>query len=378
MYSAPRKTHPLFKIVNSSLIDLPAPTNLSSWWNMGSLLGLCLVTQILTGLFLAIHYIPHVDIAFSSVVHITRDVGSGWLIRYIHANTASLFFLCLYIHMGRGIYYGSFINAEVWNTGILLIILVIISAFLGYVLVWGQIRFWAATVITNLLSAIPYIGRRLVEWIWGGFAVDRATLTRFYSIHYVTPFIIAALSVLHLIFLHQKGSNNPLGVPIGPNKVPFHLYYSVKDVIGFIAIISLIMYIVLFYPNIFTDPENFIPANPLVTPIHIKPEWYFLWAYAILRSIPNKLAGVVAIFSAILIFVLLPYINKQKILGFIFYPTTQLNFWTLFIVCSVLTWIGGCPVEAPYELIGQLFTRAYFILHFVVAYLSRISDTILI
>lgn len=372
-----RKTHPLIKIANNSLIDLPAPSNLSIWWNIGSLLGLCLITQIITGLFLAMHYIPHVDIAFSSVVHITRDVSYGWLIRYIHANRASIFFFCLYLHVGRGLYYGSFINIETWNIGVILILLVIISAFIGYVLVWGQIRFWAATVITNLLSAIPYVGKALVEWVWGGFAVDNATLTRFYAIHYLTPFIIAALSVLHLIFLHQTGSNNPIGLSSNSNKIPFHTFYSTKDTVGFIALLIILSFTALFYPNIFTDPENFIPANPLVTPIHIKPEWYFLWAYAILRSIPNKLGGVVAIFSAILIFIILPLINKQKILGYIFYPITQIIFWILLSSTVILTWIGGCPVEPPYEITGQIFTTLYFIIHLFIALSTLIWDKIL-
>lgn len=378
MYFPIRKTHPLIKVVNNRLIDLPAPSNLSVWWNIGSMLGLCLVIQILTGLFLAIHYIPHVDIAFTSVVHITRDVTYGWLIRYTHANSASFFFLCLYLHVGRGLYYGSFINIETWNIGVILIILVMISAFMGYVLVWGQISFWAATVITNLLSAIPYIGKTLVEWVWGGFAVDNATLTRFYAIHYLTPFIIAALSILHLIFLHQTGSNNPLGLSSSTNKTPFHNYYSVKDSVGFIILLLALSFTVLFFPNIFTDPENFIPANPLLTPIHIKPEWYFLWAYAILRSIPNKLGGVIAIFAAILVFIILPMINKQKILGYIFYPLTQIIFWTLLISTVILTWIGGCPVEPPYELTGQIFTTIYFIIHITTAISSAIWDKFLL
>lgn len=378
MYQPIRKTHPLIKIINNRLIDLPAPSNLSIWWNMGSLLGLCLIIQILTGLFLAIHYIPHVDIAFSSVVHITRDVTYGWLIRYTHANRASLFFLCLYLHVGRGLYYGSFINIETWNIGVILIILVIISAFIGYVLVWGQMSFWAATVITNLLSAIPYVGKTLVEWVWGGFAVDNATLTRFYAIHYLTPFIISALSALHLIFLHQTGSNNPLGIMLNPNKTSFHRYYSIKDTVGFIILLLILTFTVLFFPNIFTDPENFIPANPLVTPVHIKPEWYFLWAYAILRSIPNKLGGVIAIFAAILIFLILPIINKQKILGYIFYPLAQITFWTLLISTIILTWIGGCPVEPPYELTGQIFTAAYFLIHLIVVLTTLIWDNIML
>lgn len=365
MFRPIRKTHPLFKIINYALVDLPAPNNLSIWWNFGSLLGLCLVIQIITGLLLAIHYTPHIDLAFSSVAHITRDVNYGWLIRTIHANGASLFFVCIYLHIGRGIYYGSYSYIETWNIGVVLLILTIIAAFIGYVLVWGQIRFWGATVITNLFSAIPYIGKDLVQWIWGGFAVDNATLNRFFAIHFFVPFIIAALRAVHLLFLHLTGSNNPLGINRNSDKIPFHWYYSRKDVLGFIFVILLFSMVALLAPNIFGDPENFLPANPLVTPTHIKPEWYFLWAYAILRSIPNKLGGVVAIFAAILILFTLPFSVLQKRLSISFYPLNQVLFWILVTNIILLTWIGGCPVEAPYDFLGQIFTTYYFI-HFII------------
>ena len=365
MFSPVRKIHPVIKVINGRLFDLPAPNNLSIWWNFGSLLGLCLIIQILTGLFLAIHYTSHIDIAFSSVCHISRDVNYGWLLRNIHANGASWFFICLYLHIGRGLYYGSYIILETWNLGIIILILVIATAFIGYVLPWGQISFWGATVITNLFSAVPYIGSRLVEWMWGGFAVDNATLNRFFAIHFLLPFVIIGMVVLHLLFLHQTGSNNPLGLNSNCNKIPFHIYYTVKDIAGiFLLLVTLIM-IAFFIPNILGDPENFIPANPLVTPVHIKPEWYFLWAYAILRSIPNKLGGVVAIFSALLILFLVPFINFQSRLGNRFYPINQFLFWIIVVNTVLLTWIGGCPVEAPYELIGQIFTFLYFSLYFI-------------
>lgn len=377
MFRPIRKHHPAIKIVNSVLIDLPAPNNLSIWWNFGSLLGLCLVIQILTGLFLAIHYSPHIDLAFSSVAHITRDVNYGWLLRNIHANGASWFFICIYLHVGRGIYYRSYLYTEVWNIGILLIICTIARAFLGYVLPWGQIRFWGATVITNLFSAIPYIGSTLVEWIWGGFAVDNATLNRFFALHFLLPFVVAALSALHIIFLHLTGSNNPLGINRDGDKVPFHTYYTTKDITGILVLLITLTFITLFAPNFFTDPDNYIPANPLVTPIHIKPEWYFLWAYAILRSIPNKLGGVIALASALLILFILPITHSQKRRGNTFYPINQLLFWFLIVTFSILTWIGGCPVEAPYEIIGQIFTILYFLFYIINPLVTLAWDKIL-
>uniref|UniRef100_Q642W9 Cytochrome b n=1 Tax=Clymenella torquata TaxID=292503 RepID=Q642W9_CLYTO len=361
MFSPMRKSHPLFKIMNNALVDLPAPNNLSIWWNFGSLLGLCLGIQIITGILLAMHYTPHIDIAFSSVAHITRDVNYGWLMRTIHANGASLFFLCIYMHIGRGLYYGSYSYMETWNIGVILLLLTMAAAFLGYVLPWGQMSFWGATVITNLFSAIPYIGTNLVQWMWGGFAVDNATLNRFFAIHFFVPFIIAALTVIHLLFLHLTGSNNPLGIASDSDKIPFHWYYSSKDILGFIIVILMFAMLALLAPNALGDPENFLPANPLVTPTHIKPEWYFLWAYAILRSIPNKLGGVVAMFAAVLILLTLPFTITQSRRSTSFYPLNQILFWTLITNMLLLTWIGGCPVEAPYELLGQIFTTYYFI-----------------
>nr|AVW86076.1 cytochrome b [Branchipolynoe sp. YZ-2018] len=377
MFSPIRKSHPAIKILNNSLIDLPAPSNLSIWWNFGSLLGLCLVIQIATGIFLAMHYSPHIDLAFSSVAHITRDVNYGWLLRNLHANGASWFFICLYLHLARGMYYGSYSSMETWNIGVILLIMVMASAFMGYVLVWGQMSFWGATVITNLFSAIPYIGSLLVEWLWGGFAIDNATLNRFFALHFMIPFLIAGLTIIHLLFLHQTGSNNPLGLNSNSDKIPFHIYYTTKDLTGFLILTITLVMIAMFSPNMLGDPENFLPANPMVTPIHIKPEWYFLWAYAILRSIPNKLGGVIAMFTALLIFFIVPFMYKQKFRGNMFYPATQILFWMFWANSFLLTWIGGCPVEPPYVVLGQIFTLLYFLLFFFIPLSSLIWDKII-
>nr|UWV31434.1 cytochrome b [Oreochromis niloticus] len=269
-----RKTHPLLKIANDALVDLPAPSNISVWWNFGSLLGLCLAAQILTGLFLAMHYTSDIATAFSSVAHICRDVNYGWLIRNMHANGASFFFICIYLHIGRGLYYGSYLYKETWNIGVILLLLTMMTAFVGYVLPWGQMSFWGATVITNLLSAVPYIGNSLVQWIWGGFSVDNATLTRFFAFHFLLPFIIAAATMVHLIFLHETGSNNPTGLNSDADKISFHAYFSYKDLLGFAILLIALISLALFSPNLLGDPDNFTPANPLVTPPHIKPEWY--------------------------------------------------------------------------------------------------------
>lgn len=352
---------PIIKIVNNSLIDLPSPSNIRAWWNFGSLLGLCLIIQIITGLFLAMHYTANVELAFNRVIHICRDVNYGWLIRNLHANGASFFFVCLYIHVGRGIYYGSYTLELTWTVGVIILFVTIATAFLGYVLPWGQISFWGATVITNLLSAIPYLGKRIVQWIWGGFAVDNATLTRFFAIHFLLPFLIAALVIIHLLFLHQTGSNNPLGTNRNIDKIPFHPYYSTKDLVGYIIILFVLIILSLYNPYILGDPDNFIPANPLVTPIHIQPEWYFLFAYAILRSIPNKLGGVIALVISIAILLILPFLNKKLIKRTKFYPINKLLFWTIVRIILILTWIGARPVEDPYILTGQLLTTFYFI-----------------
>nr|QBM08625.1 cytochrome b [Magicicada cassinii]QBM08638.1 cytochrome b [Magicicada cassinii]QBM08651.1 cytochrome b [Magicicada cassinii]QBM08664.1 cytochrome b [Magicicada cassinii]QBM08677.1 cytochrome b [Magicicada cassinii] len=360
MLSITRRTHPLIKMMNNSLIDLPTATNLSYWWNYGSLLGMCLVVQILTGLFLSMHYNADVMSAFNSLSHICRDVNYGWVLRISHTNGASLFFICVYLHVGRGLYYGSYKNFETWAVGVVILLILMATAFLGYVLPWGQMSFWGATVITNLLSAIPYLGAVLVNWIWGGFAVDNATLTRFYSFHFILPFIVLALTIVHLIFLHVMGSNNPLGINSSNDKIPFHPYFSIKDMLGFLLILVIFFCYIMLEPYKLSDPDNFIPANPLVTPKHIQPEWYFLFAYAILRSIPNKLGGVIALFMSIFILIFVPFMNNSKFMGMLNYPINQILFWYLFIILILLTWIGACPVEYPYIKIGMLLTAIYF------------------
>nr|AJW59998.1 cytochrome b [Pomatorhinus horsfieldii] len=355
-----RKNHPLMKTINNALIDLPTPSNISSWWNFGSLLGICLITQIITGLLLATHYTADTSLAFNSVAHMCRDVQFGWLIRNIHANGASFFFICIYFHIGRGIYYGSYLNKETWNIGVILLLTLMATAFVGYVLPWGQMSFWGATVITNLFSAIPYIGQTLVEWAWGGFSVDNPTLTRFFAIHFLLPFVIAGLTLVHLTLLHDTGSNNPLGIPSDCDKIPFHPYYTIKDVLGFALMFIPLATLALFAPNLLGDPENFTPANPLATPPHIKPEWYFLFAYAILRSIPNKLGGVLALAASILVLFLIPLLHTSKLRSMTFRPLSQILFWTLVANLLILTWVGSQPVEHPFIIIGQLASLSYF------------------
>nr|ADY86094.1 cytochrome b [Phelsuma laticauda] len=373
-----RKTPPIISMVNSTLVDLPTPSNISPWWNFGSLLGLCLITQIVTGLFLAMHYLADTSLAFESVVHICREVQYGWQIRNLHANGASMFFICLYAHIGRGLYYGSYIHKKTWTMGVLLLFLIMATAFVGYVLPWGQMSFWGATVITNLLSAIPYVGQALVEWIWGGFSVDKATLTRFFAFHFLLPFAALALTMLHLLFLHETGSNNPMGLKSNADKIQFHPYFSYKDVLGVITMITVLLTLSMFSPNSLGDPENFSPANPLSTPPHIKPEWYFLFAYAILRAVPNKLGGVLALTFSIAILFLMPLLHNAKQRSTTLRPTPRLTFWALITIIMILTWIGGQPVENPYIELGQAAACTYFIIPLILTPILNKTENLML
>ena len=344
-----------------SISNLPTPISIRVWWNAGSILGVLLIVQLLSGILLSIHYAPDARSAFDRVIHIIRDVEGGWLLRSIHANGASMFFLIIYLHIGRGLYYQRYITqTSTWIVGVTIFLLSMATAFLGYVLPWGQISFWGATVITNLFSAIPYFGASLVEWIWGGFSVNGSTLNRFYSLHFLLPFIVSALAIVHLIFLHEKGSTNPLGEKSGLNKVPFHPYFTWKDIVGFVIIFILTSALVFFYPNLLTDPENFTEANPIVTPTHIQPEWYFLFAYAILRSIPSKLGGVVALVLSVTVLYFLPLAKLLPSIPGSFNPIQQVLFWTLVTTFFLLTWLGRCPIEDPYLMLSTPVTIIYF------------------
>jgi ubiquinol-cytochrome c reductase cytochrome b subunit len=361
---------PIFTILDDALgSGYQAPKNLSYWWNFGSLAGLCLVVQIITGIVLVMHYTPHVDLAFASVEHIMRDVNYGWLIRYMHANGASMFFIAVYIHIFRGLYFGSYKSPRevLWFLGIIILLLIMATAFMGYVLPWGQMSFWGATVITNLFSAIPVVGEHIVTWLWGGFAVDNATLNRFFSLHYLLPFVLVGVVILHILALHQHGSNNPLGIDAkGPqDKIPFHPYYTAKDMFG-IGVFLIFFSVFLFYaPNYLGHPDNYIEANPLVTPAHIVPEWYFLPFYAILRAVPDKLGGVLLMFAAIGILFLLPWLDTSRVRSARFRPTFKIFFYVLVVDCVVLLIAGGKPPEGTWLILGRVATAYYFI-HFLV------------
>nr|YP_010872860.1 cytochrome b [Pheidole pieli]WGV34047.1 cytochrome b [Pheidole pieli] len=349
----------IFNIIKSTLLKLPTPINISYWWNFGSLLGLFLSIQIISGLFLSMHYCPNILYAFYSIIHIMQNISNGWLMHNIHINGASFFFICIYIHMSRGMYYKSFILTHTWMIGTTIFLISMATAFLGYVLPWGQMSFWGATVITNLISTIPYIGNMMVMWIWGGFSINNATLNRFFSLHFILPFIILMLVIIHLYFLHMSGSNNPLGTNSNLYKIPFHTYFSYKDILGFIIMTFLLTIIILEYPYIFSDPDNFTPANPMITPIHIQPEWYFLFAYAILRSIPNKLGGVIALLMSIIILYLLPLMSSSMN-TLSFYPLTQILYFIFINNFILLTWAGAQPIESPYMYISQFLSIMYF------------------
>nr|YP_010296127.1 cytochrome b [Phrynocephalus helioscopus varius]UMB51120.1 cytochrome b [Phrynocephalus helioscopus varius] len=350
----------IMKTINNSLINLPTPSNISALWNFGSLLGMTLMIQMVTGVFLAAHFTASTAMAFDSVIHILRDVNFGWLMQNIHANGASMFFLCIYIHIGRGIYYGSYLYKKTWNVGIMLLFLTMATAFMGYVLPWGQMSFWAATVITSMLSTIPYLGDPIIQWIWGGFAVNEPTLTRFFTFHVITPFIISALTGIHLMFLHDTGSNNPTGLSSTTDMIPFHPYFSFKDLLGMTIMLMLFTIVTLLMPNLLMESENFRQASPLTTPAHIKPEWYFLFAYTILRSIPNKLGGTLALIASIMILAILPITHMSKQRTMAFRPTSQIMFWIFISNIFILTWVGGQPVQYPTIELGQAASIIYF------------------
>nr|QKZ95158.1 cytochrome b [Habrobracon hebetor] len=368
------KKNMIFKVFSNSLIYLPTPVNINLWWNLGSLLGLCLMIQIISGLFLSMHYTSNINYSFNSVIHIMQDVNYGWFMRLIHLNGASFFFICIYLHIGRGLYYMSFKLMKTWITGVMILMTLMATAFLGYVLPWGQMSFWGATVITNLLSALPYIGTMLVEWLWGGFSVDNATLNRFYTLHFLLPFILITLIMIHLIFLHENGSNNPLGLSSNNYKIIFHNYYVIKDSMSFIWMIFMFLILIYEYPYLLGDPENFIKANPMITPIHIQPEWYFLFAYTILRSIPNKLSGVIALLLSILILLIMPFLYKNKFQSMSFYPMNQIYFWLFFNKFLLLTWLGAQPVEYPFIELSQILTLLYFSYFFFNYYIMNKWD----
>lgn len=362
----------IVKIIEESLIKLPTPVNISYWWNFGSLLGIFLFVQIVSGFFLSIHYCPNINVAFNRIIHIIQNVSGGWLIHNIHINGATFFFVCIYIHMARGIYYGSFKLVHTWMVGVRIFFISMATAFLGYVLPWGQISFWGATVITNLVSTIPYIGNIVVIWIWGGFSINNSTLNRFFSLHFILPFIILIIVILHLYFLHFRGSSNPLGLNRDFRKVSFHIYFTFKDLLGFVVVRLIFLIIILQYPYVFGDPDNFIPANSIVTPVHIQPEWYFLFAYAILRSIPRKLGGVIALLISILILYFLPLL-KFTVQSMGFYPFRQVFYWIFINIFILLTWAGAQVIEFPYVTISQFLSIVYFIFFLRLIWINKVN-----
>ena len=363
------KRLPVFTFINHNLRDYPTPKNLSYFWNFGSLAGITLVIMIITGILLAMQYTANSDLAFDSIERIMRDVNNGWLLRYIHMNGASMFFIVVYIHIFRGLYYGSFKSPReiLWILGVLILLLMMATAFMGYVLPWGQMSFWGATVITNLFSAFPVIGDYIVTFLWGGFSVDNPTLTRFFVLHYLMPFLIIGVVVLHLVALHQFGSNNPLGVDVKSegDTIPFHPYYTVKDYFGLGVFLIVFFGLVFFAPNFLGHPDNYIPADPLVTPPHIVPEWYFLPFYAILRAVPDKLLGVIMMFAAVSVLFILPWLDTHKVRSARFRPYYKQFFWLFFINCIVLGWVGSMPAEGIYVLISRISTAYYFAFFFI-------------
>ena len=344
----------LFGLINSHIIQYPTPSSLTYAWSFGSLSGFCLVIQMVSGIFLAMHYSPNIDLAFSSVEYIMRDVKNGWLVRYIHANGASMFFILVYSHMCRGLYYGSYMKPRelLWCSGVFLFLLMMGTAFTGYVLPWGQMSFWGATVITSMVTAVPVAGQPLVQWLWGGYTVGNPTLNRFFSIHFFLPFLIAGVSLIHLALLHKVGSNSPLGSDTGVDDLPFYPYFAVKDAFAFFCFMLFFAVFVFYFPNVLNHPDNYIPADPLQTPAHVVPEWYFLPFYAILRSIPHKVGGILAMLGAILVLLLIPYTNTSYIRNTTYRPIFKFCFWLFFADFLILTWVGQKPVKDSFILVG--------------------------
>lgn len=371
----------LLSFVDNHIIHYPTPINLNYAWSFGSLAGICLIVQIVSGIFLAMHYTPHIDLAFSSVEHIMRDVKHGWLLRYVHANGASMFFIVVYCHIFRGLYYGSYMQPRqlLWCSGVVIFILMMATAFMGYVLPWGQMSFWGATVITSLFTAIPVAGKTIVDWLWGGFTVNNPTLNRFFSLHFFVPFIIAGLSIVHLALLHKNGSNNPLGVTVcNADKIPFYPYFFVKDLYAFYCFLFFFCVFIFYFPNSLGHPDNYIPADAMHTPPHIVPEWYFLPFYAILRSIPDKFGGVAAMGGSLVILLLIPFINTSDIRSTKFRPIFKVFYWLLVSDFLILGWVGQKPVENIFILIGQVATFYYFLFFIVLIPIIGIIESKLV
>jgi len=368
--------HPLLAFISSHIIEYPTPLNLNYMWSFGSIAGICLIIQIITGIFLAMYYTPHVDYAFLSVEYIMRNVNNGWIIRYLHSNGASIFFIVIYCHIFRGLYYGSYIKPRrlLWISGVIIFILMMATAFMGYVLPWGQMSFWGVTVITSMFSAIPFVGKSVVEWLWGGFSIGNATLNRLFSLHYLLPFLIAGVSLIHLALLHSNGSNNPIGVDSKFNSIPFYPYFYVKDLLAFFILLWVFSFLLFYYPNLLGHPDNYIPADSMKTPAHIVPEWYFLPFYALLRAIPHKIGGIFIMGSSLVILFFIPFIHcsKIKVAGFrLIYASV---YFLILITFILLIWIGNKPTDNPYIMIGQILTFFYFFLFLIGIPLSGIID----
>nr|AZL93190.1 cytochrome b [Diapriidae sp. ZJUH_2016010] len=354
------------------MIKIPTPMNINLLWNLGSLLGMCMMIQLISGIMLSMNYCPNTEFAFYSIINLMKNIWFGWMIRLIHMNGASMFFMFMYIHIARSLFYSSYKFKLTWNIGMMMMLLMMMTSFMGYILPWGQMSFWGATVITNLISTIPFFGKMIVEWVWGGFTINNSTLNRFYSMHFILPFMMIIFIIIHLMFLHKSGSNNPMGTNSNMNKIMFHPYFTFKDLIMMIMMMMMFLLMCLIYPYIMNDPENFIEANSLITPIHIQPEWYFLFAYSILRTIPNKLGGVISMILSIMILLILPMLNMNKINFIMFNPMNKIMFWNLSFTFTMLTWIGSKPIELPYMYMSQIITIMYFMYFIMLKLINKL------